>query len=102
MYRSIRNQIGKSKGTSQTTAKQQKKPKCVHLNRVAGSNVENADTLVAAAQVQRCEICVREKRAARKYRWKMLFCLLPAFVVSTMDLTIIATALPFIASHFSK
>ncbi|EXJ80954.1 hypothetical protein A1O3_07242 [Capronia epimyces CBS 606.96] len=49
-----------------------------------------------------CPQCAQEKRAARKYRWKLLFCLLPAFFVSSLDLTIVATALPEIASHFDK
>ncbi|KIW32306.1 uncharacterized protein PV07_03860 [Cladophialophora immunda] len=49
-----------------------------------------------------CAQCVQEKSKARKYRWKLLFCLLPAFFVSSLDLTIVATALPQIASHFNK
>ena len=49
---------------------------------------------------QRCEICAAEKSATRKYRWKMLLLLTPGFMLSSLDLTIIATALPFIASHF--
>ena len=49
---------------------------------------------------QKCEICAAEKSATRKYRWKMLLLLTPGFMLSSLDLTIIATALPFIASHF--
>jgi hypothetical protein len=48
----------------------------------------------------KCEICAVEKSAARKYRWKLLLLLLPGFFVASLDLTIVATALPFIASHF--
>lgn len=51
---------------------------------------------------QKCPVCVKEKSAARRYRWKIIFCLLPAFLDSSLDLTVIATALPRIASHFSK
>ncbi|EXJ90497.1 hypothetical protein A1O1_03600 [Capronia coronata CBS 617.96] len=49
-----------------------------------------------------CPKCAQEKSAARKYRWKLLFCLVPAFFVSSLDLTIVATALPRIASHFDR
>ncbi|KAG8530659.1 uncharacterized protein KY384_004014 [Bacidia gigantensis] len=42
------------------------------------------------------------KSASRTYRWKLIAGLfLPYFLAST-DVTIIATALPFIASHFSR
>jgi hypothetical protein len=51
-------------------------------------------------KAQKCEICAAEKRAARKYRWKLLPLLLPGFFLASLDLTIVATALPFIASHF--
>ncbi|KAG9776319.1 hypothetical protein KCU88_g4911, partial [Aureobasidium melanogenum] len=51
---------------------------------------------------QKCPQCVQEKSTARKYRWKLLFCLVPAFFVSSLDLTIVATALPQVASHFNK
>ncbi|RMZ86873.1 hypothetical protein DV736_g5900, partial [Chaetothyriales sp. CBS 134916] len=44
----------------------------------------------------------QEKSAARKYRWKLLLLLLPGFFLSSLDVTIVATALPFIASHFDK
>lgn len=49
-----------------------------------------------------CAQCKEEKSAARKYRWKLLFCLLPAFFDASLDLTIVATALPQIASHFGQ
>lgn len=53
--------------------------------------------------VHQCEICLKqkaEKKAARKYRWKVLLLLLPGFLLGSLDLTIVATALPFIASSF--
>lgn len=53
-----------------------------------------------AQSSQKCEICAAEKSRARKYRWKLLFLLLPGFFLASLDLTIVATALPFIASHF--
>ncbi|KIW19771.1 hypothetical protein PV08_00345 [Exophiala spinifera] len=51
---------------------------------------------------KKCPQCTQEKSAVRKYRWKLLFCLLPAFFCASLDLTIVATALPQIASHFDK
>ncbi|KIW66967.1 hypothetical protein PV04_06247 [Phialophora macrospora] len=49
-----------------------------------------------------CPQCTQEKSRARKYRWKLLLCLTPAFFVASLDLTIVATALPQIASHFNR
>ncbi|KAF1828165.1 MFS general substrate transporter [Decorospora gaudefroyi] len=42
----------------------------------------------------------KEKWAAHGRRWKFLLLLLPGFYTASMDLTIVATAQPFIASHF--
>ncbi|KAI9847081.1 MAG: hypothetical protein M1837_003199 [Sclerophora amabilis] len=50
----------------------------------------------------RCQICRAEKRAARIYRWKLIVGLFFPYIISSMDLTITATALPFIASHFNR
>ena len=49
-----------------------------------------------------CPQCRKEKSRTRKYRWKLLLCLTPAFFVASLDLTIVATALPTVASHFNK
>ncbi|KAJ9606625.1 hypothetical protein H2200_008633 [Cladophialophora chaetospira] len=49
-----------------------------------------------------CPQCKEEKSRARKYRWKLLLCLTPAFFVASLDLTIVATALPRIASHYNR
>ena len=54
----------------------------------------------AAQASHKCELCAAEKAAARKYRWKLLLLLMPGFTLSSLDLTIVATALPFVASHF--
>jgi MFS family permease len=63
------------------------------------ANDHNATT---PANKKPCPQCIKEKSVARKYRWKLLSCLLPAFFLSSLDLTIVATALPEIASHFDK
>ena len=49
-----------------------------------------------------CLECTAEKKRARIYRWKVLLSLVMANMMGSMDLTIIATALPTIASHFCK
>ena len=51
---------------------------------------------------KKCLECVQDKSRARKYRWRLLLGLTPAFFVASLDLTIIATALPEIASHFDR
>lgn len=48
----------------------------------------------------KCQICRAEKRAARIYRWKLIGGLVLPDLLSSLDLTIVATATPFIASHF--
>jgi hypothetical protein len=49
-----------------------------------------------------CPECTAEKKRAKMYRWKVILSLLIPNIMASMDLTIIATALPTIASHFCK
>lgn len=49
-----------------------------------------------------CVICKEEKRAARIYRWKLIGGLFFPFSVQALDTTIVAGALPFIASDFRE
>jgi hypothetical protein len=49
-----------------------------------------------------CPECINEKKRARHYRRKVLFSLLIPNLMASMDLTIIETALPTIASHFTQ
>jgi hypothetical protein len=49
-----------------------------------------------------CVICKEEKRAARIYRWKLIAGLFFPFSVQALDTTIVAGALPFIASDFRE
>lgn len=49
-----------------------------------------------------CAECQEAKRAARRYRWRIITGLFVPFLVQSLDVTIIAGALPFIASDFSK
>ncbi|KFY33072.1 hypothetical protein V495_08459 [Pseudogymnoascus sp. VKM F-4514 (FW-929)] len=49
-----------------------------------------------------CAECQEAKRAARKYRWKVIGGLFVPFLVQSLDVTIVAGALPFIASDFNE
>jgi hypothetical protein len=49
---------------------------------------------------QPCAICKQQKHNARVYRWKLVLGLAMPFWLTSLDLTVVATALPFIASHF--
>jgi hypothetical protein len=48
-----------------------------------------------------CLICKQEKHAAKIYRWKLIGGLLLPYTLASLDLTIVATSLPFIASYYS-
>ena len=90
LYRKYRQrqQRQKLQDSPETTSEKDKKPRCPHQEH------SSPDAL------PKCEICTAEKSAARKYRWKLLLLLLPGFFLSSLDMTIVATALPFIASYF--
>jgi hypothetical protein len=44
----------------------------------------------------------KKKHDARVYRWKLFGALLLPYFIASLDLTIVATALPFIASAFGR
>ncbi|KAK2591181.1 hypothetical protein QQS21_011137 [Conoideocrella luteorostrata] len=48
-----------------------------------------------------CPVCT-EKRRAQKYRWKIVLGLVSPYALQALDATIIASALPWIASDFSQ
>ncbi|CRK18503.1 hypothetical protein BN1723_011602 [Verticillium longisporum] len=50
----------------------------------------------------RCEVCVAARRAQLTYRWKIILGLFLPFTVSALDVTIIASALPWIAADFGE
>ncbi|KAL4863960.1 hypothetical protein BDV12DRAFT_201603 [Aspergillus spectabilis] len=43
-----------------------------------------------------------KKRRRRIYRWKLILSLFMPYLLASIDLTIVATAVPFIASHFNE
>lgn len=49
-----------------------------------------------------CNHCIQEKKASRRYRWRLTAGLMLPYMVQALDITIIAGALPFIASDFSE
>ncbi|EWC44389.1 hypothetical protein DRE_01215 [Drechslerella stenobrocha 248] len=49
-----------------------------------------------------CEICKENDKQRRKYRWKLVLTLLIPNFMNSLDLTIIATAVPIIASDFDR
>lgn len=49
-----------------------------------------------------CDICKDEKRQMSHYRRRLMLGLFFPFLVQSLDVTIIAGALPFIASDFRK
>jgi hypothetical protein len=49
-----------------------------------------------------CDICKQDKKARGVYRRKLILGLFLPFMIQGLDTTIIAGALPFIASDFSK
>lgn len=53
-------------------------------------------------QKGKCVACKAEKHSARVYRWKLILGLLLPFAAQSLDATIIASALPWIAADFRE
>ncbi|RAL00489.1 putative MFS multidrug transporter [Aspergillus ibericus CBS 121593] len=51
---------------------------------------------------EKCSVCKEQKHNARVYRAKLIAGLALPFILSTLDLTIVATATSSIASHFNQ
>ncbi|ESZ98784.1 hypothetical protein SBOR_0833 [Sclerotinia borealis F-4128] len=49
-----------------------------------------------------CTLCEEDKKAFSRYRWRLTAGLMLPYMVQALDLTIIAGALPFIASDFNQ
>lgn len=120
MYKLARFAYNKTRGSSDTSPKPQApKRSCQHQWRPlsgtsAGEAGESGITQVEVSQVHdqahsssrlqqngdQCAICQKQKHDLRVYRWKLIAGLFLPDILSTLDLTIVATASPFIASHF--
>jgi hypothetical protein len=83
-----------------------KAPTCPHRQQQASVTSTGAapstttkDTVV---NDEICTICKQEKHEATVYRWKLIGGLLLPYTLASLDLTIVASSLPFIASYFSE
>lgn len=56
----------------------------------------------AESNTEPCDTCKSERRAQLKYRWKIILGLFLPFAISALDVTIIASALPWIADDFNQ
>jgi hypothetical protein len=67
------------------------------------SNVEEHHVQQTARDPKgRCQTCRQEKLAARHYRIRLIIGIFFPFALQALDTTIVASALPWIASDFSK
>ncbi|RAL61553.1 hypothetical protein DID88_009592 [Monilinia fructigena] len=57
---------------------------------------------IEALGIQPCKKCREEKLAARNYRIKLIIGLFFPFTIQALDTTIVASALPWIASDFNE
>lgn len=69
---------------------------------VESSSSPNGDGKDITAESKVETISAEEKRASRIYRWKLVAGLCLPFSLQALETTIVAGALPFIASDFSK
>jgi hypothetical protein len=67
----------------------------------APTNPTSQASLSQTRNPKTCTLCIQERKDARKYRWKLIIGILLPYLLASLDLTVVATALPFIASHFS-
>ncbi|KAI1798557.1 MFS general substrate transporter [Daldinia bambusicola] len=83
--------------------KEQNEPKaqCIHER-----DAEQGELISQPAQdgsrTGNCPVCKAERREATKYRWKLIICLLLPYALQALDVTIVASALPWIAADFHE
>ncbi|KAI1471391.1 MFS general substrate transporter [Daldinia caldariorum] len=82
---------------------QQHKPKaqCIH-ERDAEQDELLAQPVEDTSRTKNCPLCKAERREASKYRWKLTLCLLLPYALQALDVTIVASALPWIAADFHE
>ncbi|GKZ32307.1 hypothetical protein AbraIFM66950_001611 [Aspergillus brasiliensis] len=92
------------------------KPPCAHRSQwyqLESTNREDSEfferpmsgsmkVLSPAIYTEKCSLCWEQKHNARVYRVKLIAGLTLPFTLSTLDLTIVATATSTIASHFNQ
>lgn len=88
--------------TTRETSQNLDKPSNAAGNVVSPAATKGAE---AGTKTEKPEATPEEKaeqRRKRAYRWKIVIGLFAPFTLQSLDTTIIASALPFIASDFSK
>jgi hypothetical protein len=60
------------------------------------------DTQALGQRNQACTCAKKLERSSKKYRIKLIAGLVIPYFLASLDLTVVATALPFIASHFRE
>ncbi|KAI1084413.1 MFS general substrate transporter [Whalleya microplaca] len=63
-----------------------------------GTNADPTDRLLGLGSCPQCEA----EQAASKYRWKLTLCLTLPYALQALDVTIVASALPWIAADFGE
>ena len=119
-YKYIRQKTSKS---GESSSQKTQKPLCSHLARQSqiehpptediGDEVPLRELGTGSAQGRyashrsvrgdrdrKCRQCEEQRRRERIYSWKLIGGLCLPYTLATLDLTIVATAVPSIASHF--
>ncbi len=110
-FRKRRNRNGRSTSSRSKEPSQAKQaPPCEH--QIAAASHLGPDGILGGFDYQQlpagqrgskyCPECIIEKRRATIYKWKVIVALVVPNIMASMDMTILATALPTIASHFCK
>lgn len=73
---------------------------CPHRQQALEGASSAAKETVVANDNEICPICKQEEHNATVYRWKLIGGLLLPYTLASLDLTIVASSLPFIASYF--
>ncbi|KAJ9132255.1 MFS general substrate transporter [Pleurostoma richardsiae] len=115
LYKKVKERQEKAKSSSPAAPTSPSKPACAHqaqtsglvVPRTSASWTREAPNALTQPQIQispngKCLECKDERRAARVYRWKIILGLVFPFALQNLDVTIIASALPWIASDFGE
>ncbi|KAI1873814.1 uncharacterized protein JN550_003083 [Neoarthrinium moseri] len=96
-YRYFRRKYGPQEPRTEETTQTPKKisPPCHHRSQGEHNEWPSTDN-------EECLQCKAEQRALRKYRWKIILALILPYCLQSLDITIVASALPWIASDFDE
>ncbi|KAH8700591.1 putative MFS multidrug transporter [Talaromyces proteolyticus] len=105
MFRLIKKQYDKKyKPLAAPEAQNPPKKACSHqpLASASPSPDPSAPVKETVTKDDGCPTCKQEKHDARVYRWKLIGGLLLPYTLASLDLTIVASSVSYIASHFNK